>query len=83
MRDSGRGMSEDFIRTTLFRPFASTRPGALGLGLSQCKRIVEAHGGSLSMQSRPGAGTTFKVYLPMPPSNARVTPAAIDGRPAA
>jgi putative PEP-CTERM system histidine kinase len=89
VRDSGRGMSEDFIRTTLFRPFASTRPGALGLGLSQCKRIVEAHGGSLSVESRPGAGTTFKVHLPSPPSqqsppsNVRVTHVAIDGRPAA
>jgi hypothetical protein len=83
VRDSGRGMSEDFIRTTLFRPFASTRPGALGLGLSQCKRIVEAHGGSLSVESRPGAGSTFKVHLPSPPSHARATPVAIDGRPAA
>lgn len=64
VRDSGRGMSEEFIRTALFRPFATTKPTGLGVGLAQCRSIVEAHGGTIAVESRPGAGTTFTVRLP-------------------
>jgi putative PEP-CTERM system histidine kinase len=64
VRDSGRGMSEEFIRTALFRPFATTKPSGLGVGLAQCKSIVEAHGGTITVDSQPGAGTTFSVRLP-------------------
>jgi putative PEP-CTERM system histidine kinase len=64
VRDSGRGMSEEFIRTALFRPFATTKPAGLGVGLSQCKSIVEAHGGTISVESRLGLGTTFSVRVP-------------------
>lgn len=64
VRDSGRGMSEEFIRTALFRPFATTKPTGLGVGLAQCRSIVEAHGGAIGVESRPGAGTTFTVRLP-------------------
>lgn len=64
VRDSGRGMSEEFIRTALFRPFATTKPAGLGVGLSQCKSIVEAHGGTISVESRLGTGTTFSVRVP-------------------
>ncbi len=64
VRDTGRGMSEEFMRTSLFRPFATTKPHGLGVGLSQCRGIVEAHGGAITVESRPGAGTTFAVRLP-------------------
>ena len=64
VRDSGRGMSEEFMRGSLFRPFATTKPGGLGVGLSQCRGIVEAHGGTITVESRPGEGTTFAVHLP-------------------
>ena len=64
MSDTGRGMSEEFIRTALFRPFATTKSSGLGVGLAQCKSIVEAHGGTISVESRPGSGTTFAVRLP-------------------
>jgi putative PEP-CTERM system histidine kinase len=64
VRDSGRGMSEEFVRTALFRPFATTKPAGLGVGLSQCKSIVEAHGGTISVESHPGRGTTFSVHVP-------------------
>ena len=64
VRDSGRGMSEEFMRTSLFRPFATTKTSGLGVGLSQCRSIVEAHGGTISVESRPGAGTTFSICVP-------------------
>ncbi|OGF12877.1 MAG: hypothetical protein A2W00_04100 [Candidatus Eisenbacteria bacterium RBG_16_71_46] len=64
VRDSGRGMSETFVREALFRPFATTKPAGLGIGLAQCRSIVEAHQGDIVVESRPGAGTTFTVSLP-------------------
>ncbi len=62
--DNGRGMSADFIRESLFRPFASTKPAGLGIGLVQSKSIVEAHGGRIEVESQSGRGTTFVVRLP-------------------
>ncbi len=64
VRDDGRGMSEEFLRTGLFRPFATTKATGLGIGLAQCRTIVEAHGGRIDVQSRPGAGATFAVRIP-------------------
>ena len=70
-RGLGRAMSEEFIRTSLFRPFATTKPTGLGIGLSQCRSIVQAMGGAITVESRPGAGTTFAVHLPVSqPENA-------------
>jgi putative PEP-CTERM system histidine kinase len=65
VRDTGRGMSEEFIRTSLFRPFATTKSAGLGVGLSQCRSIVEALGGAITVESRPGTGTTFAAHLPL------------------
>ncbi len=64
VRDTGRGMSEDFVRTSLFRPFATTKASGLGIGLVQCKSIVEAHGGGIAVESRPSQGTTFTIRVP-------------------
>jgi len=64
VRDDGRGMSEEFVRSQLFRPFATTKPNGLGIGLAQCRAIVEAHGGRIEVRSRPGSGTTFVVRVP-------------------
>ena len=44
------------MRTRLFRPFATTKPNGLGVGLAQCRGIVEAHGGTIEVRSRPGRG---------------------------
>jgi putative PEP-CTERM system histidine kinase len=63
--DSGRGMSPDFVRESLFRPFASTKPHGLGIGLVQSKSIVEAHDGRIEVESRPGEGTTFSIRIPI------------------
>jgi putative PEP-CTERM system histidine kinase len=62
--DTGRGMSEEFIRTRLFKPFSTTKKGGLGVGLAQCRGIVEAHGGTIDARSRPGEGTVFTVRVP-------------------
>jgi len=64
VQDDGRGMSDEFVRTELFRPFSTTKRNGLGIGLAQCRAIVEAHGGRIEVRSRLGAGTTFVVRVP-------------------
>jgi putative PEP-CTERM system histidine kinase len=72
--DNGRGMSEEFVRQSLFRPFSTTKSAGLGIGLAQCKSIVDAHGGRIQVKSRTGEGTTFTIELPVD-----VLPAAAKG----
>ncbi len=60
--DSGEGLSEE-VRRHLFAPFVSTKPNGLGLGLSTCQSIVEAHGGKINAETRPGGGTVFRFTL--------------------
>lgn len=62
--DTGPGMSEEFVRDSLFVPLRTTKPKGLGIGLYQVKSVVEALGGRIRVQSRPGQGTTFWVDLP-------------------
>ncbi len=62
--DTGPGMTEEFQRTRLFRPFATTKRHGVGLGLYTCREIVRAHGGRLEVESKKGSGTTFRVVLP-------------------
>jgi signal transduction histidine kinase len=76
VQDGGPGISEAAL-ATLFQPFArgtaSLSWGGLGLGLYISKAIVEAHGGSISVESTAGRGATFTVRLPLvPPSGAAV-----------
>lgn len=63
--DTGRGMTREYVETSLFRPFKSTKKNGLGIGLFQCKSIIEAHGGSIEVDSSPGAGTSFTIKLPI------------------
>lgn len=63
--DNGTGMSEEFIETALFQPFKTTKKGGFGIGLYQCKSIVEAHGGKIKVESVEGKGTSFTVRLPV------------------
>ena len=63
--DTGSGMSPDFVRNLLFRPFHSTKTNGLGIGMFQCKKIIEAHGGSVAVASQPGTGTRFTILMPL------------------
>jgi len=64
--DTGTGMAEEVMQK-LWIPLFTTKKKGMGLGLSICKRIVEAHGGSISVQSILGEGSTFTVKLPIKP----------------
>jgi len=68
--DNGCGMSPEFIRRSLFRPFQSTKKKGLGIGMFHSKMIVDAHRGRIEVESEKGKGTTFRVWLPVPNSNA-------------
>lgn len=63
--DEGVGMDTETLKH-IFDPFFTTKgeKEGTGLGLSICKRIVEAHGGTLQVQSQPGKGTAVSVHLP-------------------
>ncbi len=61
--DTGPGISPA-VRRHLFDPFFTTRPDGAGLGLFSCRRIVEAHGGRITVRSAPGRGTSVRVRLP-------------------
>lgn len=63
--DNGAGIPYEFIEKDLFKPFKTTKRNGLGIGLFQCKAIVEAHGGRIAVKSEPGQGTTFKIVLPV------------------
>lgn len=65
VRDTGGGMSGDFIRKSLFQPFRTTKPKGLGIGLFHARIIIENHGGRIDVESEPGHGTLFKVWLPV------------------
>ncbi len=62
-------MTADFIERSLFRPFQTTKKNGLGIGMFQSKMIVEVHGGRIAVESEPGKGTTFQVFLPAPKKN--------------
>ncbi len=62
--DSGGGLPAE-LGTQIFEPFVSTKESGLGLGLSICKRIVEAHEGEIHATNRPEGGAVFTVRLPV------------------
>ena len=63
--DTGEGMSEDFIRERLFKPFESTKSAGMGIGVFESREYINELGGRLEVSSRPALGTTFKVILPL------------------
>ena len=63
VEDSGKGMKKEEA-DRLFEPFLSGRPGGTGLGMALVRRTVEAHGGKLRIQTKPGKGTKVEIRLP-------------------
>lgn len=61
--DSGRGIPDE-VRGHIFEPFVTTKKTGTGLGLAISKRIITAHRGNITVESYPGGGTVFAVYLP-------------------
>ncbi|HTL19306.1 MAG TPA: ATP-binding protein [Steroidobacteraceae bacterium] len=61
--DRGSGLSDGTLRDALL-PFYSTKPAGTGLGLTLCREIIEAHGGTLSLANRAGGGALVTVWLP-------------------
>jgi two-component system sensor histidine kinase HydH len=68
--DSGPGISPE-VRARIFEPFFTTKAKGTGLGLAVVKRIIESHQGRVALESQPGQGTTFRLYLPLDGSAAQ------------
>jgi two-component system, LuxR family, sensor kinase FixL len=64
--DTGPGLAPEVVER-LFQPFVTTKPQGMGIGLSICRAIVEAHGGDLRAEPNPGGGTVFAFSLPAEP----------------
>jgi PAS domain S-box-containing protein len=65
--DTGMGIPDEAL-PKLFSPLSTTKAQGMGFGLAICKRIVEAHGGTISFKTAKGKGTTFTVTLPIEPT---------------
>ena len=63
MKDTGIGISRDVL-PKLFTPFYTTKPNGMGIGLAFCKRTLEAHGGTIEVNTIEGKGTTFTLNIP-------------------
>ena len=64
VQDTGVGIPPSFLREQIFRPFHTTKEQGLGIGLYQCKSIVDAAGGTINVSSTPNAGTLVQVTVP-------------------
>jgi signal transduction histidine kinase len=63
--DSGEGMSEEFIRERLFKPFDSTKSAGMGIGVFESREYIQELGGQFEVFSTPQQGTTFTILLPL------------------
>jgi putative PEP-CTERM system histidine kinase len=62
--DTGHGMSEQFIRERLFKPFESTKPAGMGIGVFECREYIQELGGRIEVESTPSTGTVFRIFIP-------------------
>lgn len=62
--DQGPGMSAEFVRTQLFRPFASTKDGGFGIGAYEARALIAGMGGRIEVESHEGVGSRFTIVLP-------------------
>ena len=65
--DRGCGIPRDRIET-IFNPFVTNKQNGVGLGLAIVAKIIDGHGGRMAVESEPGKGSTFRIYLPIPKS---------------
>jgi putative PEP-CTERM system histidine kinase len=63
--DNGEGMSEEFIRERLFKPFESTKSAGMGIGVFESQEYIQELGGVLEVTSVPAQGSTFTIMLPL------------------
>lgn len=63
--DAGAGMSPEFVRSRLFKPFESTKQGGFGIGAYEARELVRAMNGRIDVESREGLGTRFIIRLPL------------------
>lgn len=69
--DTGNGMSED-VAARIFTPLFTTKAQGMGFGLAICKRMIEAHGGKIAVETAPNKGTKFTISLPIEQARAKV-----------
>ncbi len=69
--ETGPGLAPE-VAASLFQPFVTTKENGLGIGLSICRTIVEAHGGKLWVERNTGGGTVFRFRLPAAEGNKNV-----------
>jgi len=67
--DTGKGIDPEKA-ARIFEPYFTTKPGGSGLGLPTTRRIIEAHGGALTLDTQPGRGSAFTITLPPPAEHA-------------
>jgi putative PEP-CTERM system histidine kinase len=65
IKDSGEGMSAEFIRDRLFKPFETTKSAGMGIGVFESREYILELGGTLEVESEQGVGTTFTILLPL------------------
>jgi len=64
--DAGQGMTPEFVRSGLFKPFVSSKQGGFGIGAFEAREMIKAMGGRVTVESREGVGTRFSISLPVP-----------------
>ncbi len=65
VEDHGRGMSPEFLRSGLYKPFISSKSGGFGIGAFEARELIRSMGGRLDVESCQGSGTRFTVRLPL------------------